>query len=180
MKTELTEKLIEICGSNSNVPFSIKNLTTTQLKKVEAELIKYFEFSRIVWMELPSGLTEDGARTIFAQSLQVGLGNPKHTDKIGYIYTISFTPLIYDLSTINTPVKDGCVMSPTIYDPVTFEPIRSITLTWSPEIVQDYPNVDAEEFVKQTLINKLIKVLSNPDDYKPEGFRGCIIRYASV
>jgi hypothetical protein len=77
------------------------------------------------------------------------------------------------------PVKDGCVFAPITFNPETFEPKQSITLTWSPEFPQD---IDAPkrtyEDDKQMIRNMLEKVLDNPEEYRPMGYTGCTLRYA--
>ena len=88
---------------------------------------------------------------------------------------------MYDPKSLHEPVKDGCVFAPTIYNPETFEPKQSITLTWSPEFPQD---INAPERTyeddKQMIRNMLEKVLNNPEEYRPEGYRACIVRFAAV
>jgi hypothetical protein len=183
MTTELTKKLFDLLIPDTtdlgNMPtFERMHLSEDKAKVVEAELIKHFDFSKIVWMDLPSGLTEDKLTPIVAKSEKLNDDNDKHTGRVGYIYTISFTPLIYDPSKMYIPVKDGCVFAPTIYNPETFEPKQSITLTWSPDFPQD---IDAPENDGKQMVRDLLeKVLANPEDYRPEGFRGCIVRFATV
>jgi hypothetical protein len=68
MKSALAEKLMSICSPgrdlsndhNLDNTFGIDNLIDEQRTQVEEELIKHFRFERIVWMDLPAGLTEDG------------------------------------------------------------------------------------------------------------------------
>jgi hypothetical protein len=100
--------------------------------------------------------------------------------KVGYVYTIMFTPKMYDPMEIYKPVKDGCVFGYIVYNPETFEPTQSITLTWSPEFAPDFPTNNNEEMMKQSLRERLEKVLDNPEEYRPNGFIGCILRYAVV
>ena len=185
MKSNLTNKLLSICGSadktygcNDNV--GITKLTEEQRAKVEEQLIKHFEFERIVWMELPSGLTEDKTTPIVAKSIKIpNSDNTTFKHKVGYIYTLMFTPKLYELGEMHKPVKDGCVFAPITYNPETFEPKQSITLTWSPEFPQD---IDAPkrtyEDDKQMIRNMLERVLDNPEEYRPMGYTGCILRYA--
>lgn len=185
MKSNLTEKLLSICGSADktygyNDIESITKLSEEQRIQVEAELIKHFEFDKIIWMELPSGLTEDKTTPIVAKSIKISdSDNPIHKHKVGYVYTISFTPKIYEPGEMYKPVKDGCVFAPITYNPETFEPKQSITLTWSPEFPQD---IDAPkrtyEDDKQMIRNMLERVLDNPEEYRPMGYTGCILRYA--
>jgi len=104
MTTVLAEKLMNICTPNvplennhslDNV-FGIDNLTEKQKIQVEEELIKHFKFSRIVWMELPAGLTEEGD-AISVKTIKIhDTENPKHPGKVGYVYKVLFTPVMYE------------------------------------------------------------------------------------
>ena len=180
MKVELTEKLMSICADEaSDGTYGIDNLTEEQRIQVEAELIKHYDFERIVWMELPTGLTEDKTKAIVAQTYKITNDDPKHTGKIGYVYKVLFTPRIYDPKELHEPVKDGCVFAPVLYDPITFTPKQSITLTWSPEFPQDLNAPERTyEDDKQMIREMLEKVLANPEEYRPEGFRAGIVRFA--
>ena len=186
MKSNLTNKLLSICGSTDKVygyndnNESITKLSEEQRIQIETELIKHFEFDKIIWMELPSGLTEDKTTPIVAKSIKISdSDNPIHKHKIGYVYTISFTPKMYEPGEMYKPVKDGCVFAPITFNPETFEPKQSITLTWSPEFPQD---IDAPkrtiEDDKQMIRNMLERVLDNPEEYRPMGYTGCTLRYA--
>ena len=189
MKTELAEKLMSICAPNAPLEnnhsldntFGIDNLTEEQRIQVEAELIKHFDFERIIWMELPSGLTEDKITPIVAKSIKIADDNPKFPGQIGYVYKVLFTPRMYDPKELYEPVKDGCVFAPIIYNPETFQPKRSITLTWSPDFPQD---INAPERTyeddKQMIRDMLEKVLDNPKEYEPEGFRACMVRFVAI
>jgi len=187
MKSNLTEKLLSICGSADkaygyNNIEEITQLTEEQRDQVEAELIKHFEFDKIIWMELPAGLTEDKQKAIVAKSIKISdSDNPTYKHKVGYIYTINFTPKMYEPGEMYKPVKDGCVFGPIVYNPETFEPKQSITISWSPEFPQ---NIDAPiktyEDDKQMIRDMLEKVLDNPEEYRPIGYTGCIVRFAAV
>jgi hypothetical protein len=186
MKSNLTKKLLSICGDADNTygcndNNGVTRLTEEQRIQVEAELIKHFEFDKIVWMDLPSGLTEDEKKAIVVKSLRISdSDNPTHKHKVGYIYTVGFTPKMYESGEMYKPVKDGCVFAPTTYDPETFEPKQSITLTWSPDFPQDLDApVRTYEDDKQIIRDMLEKVLDNPEDYRPTGYIGGLIRYAA-
>ena len=181
MKSNLTEKLLSICG-NSMEDFSIKNSTEEQRIQVEAELIKHFEFDKIIWMTLPSGLTEDGKTPFVATSLRISdSDNPTYKHKIGYVYTVTFTPKMYEPGEMYKPVKDGCVFGPIVYNPETFEPKQSITISWSPEFPQDIDApVRTYEDDKQMIRDMLEKVLDNPEEYRPKGHIGCLVRFAAI
>ena len=124
MKTELAEKLISICGSTDKIYGCSDNntrLTEEQRIQVEAELIKHFEFERIGWMELPSGLTEDKTTPIVVHSVKITNNDPKHTGKIGYIYKVLFTPTIYEPNELYNLCKND------------FNIIKSLTKTTRPK-----------------------------------------------
>jgi len=190
MKSTLAEKLMSICAPNAPLEnnhsldntFGIDNLTEEQRIQVESELIKHFEFDRIVWTELPAGLTADKTTPFVVETIKISdTANPKYTGKVGYVYKVFFTPKMYDPTSLYKPVKDGCVFAPTIYSPETFVPKQSITLTWSPEFPQD---IDAPQRTyeddKQMIRDMLEKVLSNPEEYKPEAYRGCGVRFVAI
>lgn len=190
MESQLTNRLLAICGSTDphktygyfDSEFFTK-LTEEQRIQVEAELIKSLGFDRIVWMDLPAGSTENGERAIAVKTRKIAdsYDGPPHEGKVGYVYTLSFTPRMYDPMEIYQPVKDGCVFTPTTYNSETFEPKQSITLTWSPEFPQDInaPKRTYEDD-KQMVRAMLEKVLDNPEEYKPKGYIGCLLRYAAV
>lgn len=188
MKSNLTNKLLSICGSTDKVygyndnSKSITKLSEEQRIQVETELIKHFEFDKIIWMQLPSGITEDSKTAYAAKSIKISdSDNPTHKHKVGYVYTISFTPKMYEPGEMYKPVKDGCVFAPITYNPETLEPKQSITLTWSSKFPQD---IDAPkrtyEDDKQMIRNMLERVLDNPEEYRPIGYTGCILRYAAL
>jgi len=187
MKSNLAEKLLSICGSadktyGCNDIQGITQLTEEQRTQVEVELIKHFEFDKIVWMNLPTGLTEDKKTTISVKSLRISdSDNSTYKHKVGYVYTISFTPKMYDPGEMYKPVKDGCVFGPIVYNPETFKPTQNITLTWSPDFPQD---IDAPQRTyeddKQMIRDMLEKVLDNPEEYRPKGYIGGMIRFTAI
>jgi hypothetical protein len=187
MKSNLTEKLLSICGDadktyGCNDNNAVTRLTEEQRIQLEAELIKSLGFSKVVWMELPSGLTEDKTTTIVPKYRKISdVEEPPHEGEVGYVYTITFTPKMYDPLEMHQPVKDGCVFAPIIYNPQTFEPTQSITLTWSPEFPQDINSPQRTyEDDKQMIRDMLEKVLDNPEEYRPAGYTGCLLRYTAV
>lgn len=189
MKSNLTEKLLSICESSKVDPltpfsgvYGVNNLTEEQSIQIEAELIKHFEFDKIIWMELPAGLTEDKQKAIVAMSIKISdSDNPTYKHKVGYIYTLNFAPKMYEPGEMYKPVKDGCVFGPIVYNPETFEPKQSITISWSPDFPQDIDApVRTYEDDKQMIRNMLEKVLNNPEEYRPIGYVGCMVRFAAI
>jgi hypothetical protein len=86
---------------------------------------------------------------------------------------------MYNPDEIHTPVKDGCVISPLIYNPETFTPIKSITITWDPESIQDRYAFNDQIYRNENdfIYEKLEKMLKNPEEYEYKGYVGCLIRF---
>jgi len=80
---------------------------------------------------------------------------------LGVICDIIFTPPIYNKDTMYLPVKDGVVITPTIFNPQTLRPESAICLNFSPEELQDNP-----ELTKGLLINKLKEALDNRQEFQ--------------
>ena len=190
MKSELAEKLFSICGSADlyasygyNDIKSITQLTEEQRIEIESLLIDNLGFDKIVWVGLPAGLTEDGEKAFVVKTRKIvdPYEEPPHKGEVGYVFTLTFTPKMYDPMEMYQPVKDGCVFAPVLYNTETFEPKQSITLTWSPDFYQDI-NAPARpyEYDKQMIRDMLEKVLDSPEEYKPAGYTGCLIRYAAI
>jgi len=196
MTNQITQKFIDILGpiTDSKTHFSVFQSPATpgghdvhQMSKIQKELVEellknHFKFKEVDWMELPTGFCKNGSIIIPQTTKLADTDYKTYEEKTAYVYQILFTPKMYDpTSFIKEPVKDGCTFGPLVYNPETFEPYRSITLTFNPTFPQDIDSKeDQEELMKQQLRDKLEKVLSNPDEYMPEGYRGCLIRMAIV
>jgi len=195
MTNQITQKFTDLLGpiTEGRTHFSkyaqkavtgghiVCKISKVQLQLVEQLIKDHFKVSKILWMELPAGLTEDKKETITASTMKLhDTENPIYEGKTAYVYQILFSPIMYNPSTwVKEPVKDGCTFGPLSYDPQTFEPRRQIVLTFNPTFPQDIDStVDQEEVMKQSLRDKLEQVLTNPKDYMPEGFRACMIRMA--
>ena len=82
---------------------------------------------------------------------------------------------MFDPNKIHTPVLDGACITPTLYDPMTFEPKKKIVLEFSPEALQDDVN-STEEVKRKQLHETLDKILDNPELYHVKGEKGVEIR----
>ena len=89
-----------------------------------------------------------------------------------YLLSLSLSPEMYDPSQLNKPVKNGAAISPTLYDPLTFEAKKHIVLTWSPEMV----GTDNESTLRNDIHKLLDDVLDNPEEYKTKGTRDVLVR----
>ena len=106
----------------------------------------------------------------------ISLGNDTKFIKTSYLLSVALTPTIYDPKKLLTPVKNGAGISPTIYNPETFEPYKHIILTWSPEMVQDLSGANHEDTLKNNIRMLLDDVLANPTEYQIKGDRGVMVR----
>ena len=193
MENQITKRMMDIVGPVTDERhafgkykqepnpggYNVVALTDEQIQQVEQLVIDHYKVKKVLWMEIPSGLTEDGEQAIVAQTHKLLDTDILYEGKTAYVYQILFTPKMYDPKTIHQPVKDGCTFGPLLYNPETFEPSRSITITFSPTFPQDIDSKeDQEQVMKQFLHDKLDKVLTNPEEYMPEAFRGCMLRFA--
>ncbi len=185
----ITEKFYAITGEPKegeleNYYYGIDNLTQTQITSVEDLLKEHFSFSKIEWMDLPAGTITNSLgeeMAVVAKTKLVGdIPIDDYKGRSCYFYSIVYSPTIYDPKEITTPVKNGMVISPLLYNPTTFEPSRKITIEWKPEDLfheKDIQPITWED-EKTYLREKLEALLANPEDYKPKGRRGLMIRYA--
>lgn len=172
MKSIISEKLINICGTDDDQGYGIDNLTARQLKSVESVLIKHLEFDRIEWLDQPGVISlPNGPKTCHTMKLS-DIQEKSYKNKVGYIYKVDFTSVMYDPTEYIKPVKDGCSMTPVVYDATTFEPIKHIMLSWSPEGCDNN-----DKLMKFELMHKLFDILENPEDYMQKGYRGALIRF---
>jgi hypothetical protein len=171
-------------GDLENVYFNKDNLTTEQVTQVEALLKEHFGFNKIEWMDLPAGtfinsLGEEMA-VVAKTKLIADTPTEDYKDRTCYFYSIVYSPVIYDPKEIATPVKNGMVISPLLHNPATFEPSRKITIEWKPEDL--FHNKDIQPITwqdeKTYIREKLEILLANPEDYKPKGRRGLMLRFA--
>jgi hypothetical protein len=93
-----------------------------------------------------------------------------------YLLSLTLTPEMYDPIKAFEPVKNGASISPTVYDPMTFEPRKHILLTWSPEMAQDLLGTNNEGTLRNDIHKLLDDVLNNPEEYKTKGFRDILVR----
>jgi len=195
MENQITKKFMDIVGpvtderlafGGLNMPsapggYLVTALTDEQKVQVEQLVIDHYKVKKVLWMEIPTGMTEDGKEAIVAKTLKlVDSDYETYEGKTAYMYQILFTPKMYDPKTIYQPVKDGCTFGPLVYNPENFEPSRSIILTFNPTFPQDIDSTeDQDEIMKQSLRDKLEKVLTSPEEYMPEAFRACMLRFAA-
>ena len=195
MTNQITQKFIDLLGPISDDRLHFSTFSNTgvggghtivEMSKIQRELAEqllkdHFKFKEVDWIDLPTTTTKIGKPIAALMHKLSDEESTKYEGKTGYVYQITFTPKMYDPKIVHTPVKDGCTFGPLLYNPETFEPSRSITLTFNPTFPQDiYSKEDQDEIMKQSLRDKLEKVLENPNEYMPEAFRACMVRMAVV
>jgi hypothetical protein len=191
MTNQITQKFIDLLGpiTDGRMHFATYSSSTTvgghtvaEMSKVQRQLAEgilkeHFHFKEVKWITHTGGAGEPvkAFQTSTHKLLDEGR---TYEGKTAYVYQIMFSSKMYDPTTfMKQPVKDGCTFGPLVYNPETFEPSRTIVLTFNPTYPQDLTNtIDEENLMKQSLHDKLEKVLTNPEDYMPEGSRVCMIR----
>jgi hypothetical protein len=192
MTNQITQKFIDLLGPITDDKLHFATFSTppiagghnvVEMSKVQRELTEqllkdHFKLQEINWMALPSGIDKTG-KPIVAKTHKLLDTDILYEGKTGYVYVIFFSPKMYDSKSMHQPVKDGCTFGPLVYNPENFEPSRSITLTFNPAFPQDIDSKeDQDEIMKQSLRDKLEKVLVDPEAYMPEASRVAMIRMA--
>ena len=149
---------------------------------------EFSECDEIVIMKYPVTLDENN-NTIQTKNYKV-VPNQKFKGKC-YLLSLALTPEMYDPKKIHEPVLDGACITPTIYNPETFEPKKKIVLEFSPEISQDKTIYDygspsmindiedtREQQLRKQLHETLDKILDNPENYQIKGEKGVMVRGA--
>lgn len=190
MENQITKRMMDIVGpiTDNKLHFgkykqepnpggyNVTALTEDQRQQVEQLVIDHFKVKKVLWMELPGEMAEDGEQAVVAQTHKLVDNDILYEGKTAYVYQIMFSPKMYDPKTIHEPVKDGCILTPLVYNPTTFTPKRKIVIEYSPEYTNE---ILTDEDMKQHLRGKLEKVLANPGEYQAEGFRACLLRFAA-
>jgi hypothetical protein len=167
---KLNELLRDVFGERPSEPFD--ELTKKVLEPIKKDLLKCDEFllcDDIVFIDEPT-VVMDG-ETYLSGTIKIN-DTTKFTD-IAYIHTISFTPEMFDPNSIHIPVKDGAAITPTVYNPKTFEISRKIVLQFDPEGLMYQTNVETK---KQEIRDLLEKVLENPEEYTVKTVRGILLK----
>jgi hypothetical protein len=170
---KLKELLTNTFGENVSYPND--QFRKLELEPLKEELLKCDEFSEcegIEFMEFPVQLIE--GKSYSAQTMKLG-DNTKFDGKV-FLYNLSFTPEMFDPNSLHTPAKNGALITPALYNPITFEPTKKIVLTFSPEMVQDVSGANDELTLRNDIHKLLDDVLDNPEEYKVKGERGIMVR----
>lgn len=177
---KLKELLTEIFGGtpNNDHQFGFDGLTLygrddlSQYKERILQCEEFSECTELNFMNMPMILSNDDA-PLKADTYKLVEG--QKFKGVCYLLSLALTPEVFNPDTLHTPVKDGACITPLVYNPETFKPLRKIVLEYSPERAQD-GIVDGEYELKMEMKSLLDKVLDNPYDYQVKGERGVIVR----
>jgi hypothetical protein len=160
------------------------------LSRYKEEILNCEEFSKcesLEFLKFPISYKNQDDKILQPMTYKV----EKDTNFKGkcYLLSLGLTPEMYDPAKINEPVKDGCSITPTMYNPETFLPNKKIILNFSPERLQDSilkptkkwyqfwkKESNPETEVKKELHDLLDKVLNNPEEYRIKGEKGVMVR----
>lgn len=138
-----------------------------ELTRIKEELLKCEEFSEceeLIILNHPIVEDMNGVAKV-VPTFKIGEGM-KFKGKC-YLLSLSLTPVMYNPTDYDKPIKDGCVLSRPIFDPFTFEEKRRISITFSTKNLEES---------REELHKTLDKILDVPNEYQPEGLRYVMVR----
>lgn len=161
------------------------------LEQFKDRILQTEEFANceeLIIMKHPVTLNDKG-ETINPKTYKVK-NDDKHTFKGKcYLLSLALTPEMFDPNKMHESVLDGACITPTIYDPKTFEPKKKLVLEFSPEFSQDKqiyelgtPSMvddikkNGEFILRKQLHETLDKIFDNPENYQVKGEKGIFVR----
>ncbi len=144
-----------------------------QLKKLKDHILKCDEFQDVEKLEFvkqPNFKNEITGRIMTTKSYK--LCDETKFGGVCYIFSIEVTPEIYRSEAFHKPVKDGACITPTMYNPFNFEPVKYICVEFNPESIWNTSDTNK----KDELIKRFMNVLKSPEEYLVKGQREFIIR----
>jgi hypothetical protein len=162
---ELIEQILGDLQTETNI-IDVFNDTLTGEKKlslIKDKLLECEEFSEceeLLFLDKPVYEDTINDKKYLVETFKVYDGH-KISGKV-WLYSIMLTPKMYQNEF--TTVKDGAGITPILYNPITFNPMKKIMLEFNP---QDNPN---------QLHDLMDKVINNPSEYEIKGERYALIR----
>jgi len=182
-------KIMKLQELVAEITSSFEYLYGEDLEQYKERILQTEEFSEceeLIIMKYPVTKLEDG-KTVHNVTYKHKDGQ-KFKGKC-YLLSLSLTPQMFDPKMMHTPVLDGACITPTMYDPTTFEPKMKIVLEFSPEALQDQyiyglgsPSMiedaekNGEKIIRKQLHETLDKILDNPENYQVKGEKGLLVR----
>lgn len=198
---KLKELLTEILTSGElknkkGYAIKVEGLTDNTLYGEELEQFKdrilqteeFADCEELIIMKHPVNQNELGE--IINPKIYKVSSEDKHTFKGKcYLLSLALTPEMYDPKKLHEPLLEGACITPTTYDPQTFQPKKKIVLEFSPELAQDQhiyavgsPSMieeaekNGESILRKQLHETLDKIFDNPESYEIKGERSLLVR----
>lgn len=148
----------------NEVSFHNKTLKSSELKYMVDELKKgeMFEQADIVLVDEPFSVVNKDGLPIDLVSMKLDEFS-KFKGKC-FIYSFHLIPGVYNPEDLSTTI-DGGLVTPLLYNPVSFNPYRKIILDVGPDITD-----------RESLIKQFNEVLDNIEHYSPKPVFHVIIR----
>lgn len=172
---DLLKKHFEVVNLPSEYIIQSKNL-----QKLKQEILTCDEFSKVdnlYFMDRPSENDKEG-NTITTKTILLG----EDTQFIGdfYLYSIQITPEIFDAGSFMDPVKDGCSLTPVLYNPQTFLPIRKMIIGFELDKFDnsvEFLNIANDITPYKKYIHEMVdKIIDNHKEYTKKGKRAILLR----
>ena len=147
-------------------------MNSDSLKRVKHHIMTCDEFKdtkELVFVKLP--IWKDPVNGKSYQAKQYKLTDDLKFGHTVHLQSISITPEMYDpYCWLGDKLDGSAIITPIIYNPETFEAKRHIVIEY------DARNENFTDTEKLNLLERLKRVLDNPNDYRIKGRRDFIIR----
>ena len=177
--SEFLQQFFEATGSVDNVyednhyGFDSEALKIPTLQKQLLQCEEFENTKKLVILDSPMCEIDGAVLTTSTYALMEGA---KFGETV-YLYSINLTPPIHNPNTLYEPVKDGIVISSTLYDKETWVPYKFLKIEWSPEQAQDKDAL-GEDF-QHKFLERVKNALDNIEEYSPVPQRSVLIKCIS-
>jgi len=158
--------------------FGLEDLSESQKEQIESILKTDVGFREVRWVDSPIFKTDNGlVHQVSTHRAFTASDYSYFKGKVCYLYKISFTPVLWETSTLWKSGNPNGSYVPKFYDNTDssddcYQPTRILTVRWNPEEVDEDNEL---EFVTSTVKN----ILNNKEEYLP-GKRQLVIRMKVV
>jgi len=159
LKDKTTEKINEELTDFNGIYGKDLNLVIDSLKQCdEFKLVDSIEI-----MEQPRVYIEN-EKSLVANTIKLN-DDTQFVGKL-HLLSISLTPMMYDPATLNMSVKNDACITPTLYNPITFEPYRRIMM-----------EIPVEEKLDTNKLHSILTdIICNEKDYMQKPIHGVLLR----
>lgn len=176
---KLVELLKEKFKNSSELPinqYGVLGLTGEVLESMLPFIQKCEEFqnARLIVPKYPLFKDVDNDTTLCSNDYLLYDGT-EFTGKC-YLYSIEFTPKIFKEEECYKPVKDGCTMTPVMYNLENFKTYKKLIMTMDMDNMSELESMYGKDFYRKKLHNQLDDMLNQPEIYEVKGHQEIIIR----